>query len=59
MPILNAPVNSKVTSLSAVITRADGRVENLGIIAYHHQNPLINYVVNRWIKWKEFRRKGR
>lgn len=28
------------TSVSAVITRADGRVEDLGEIAYWHRNPL-------------------
>lgn len=27
-------------SIEAVITRADGTVENLGTIAYYHRNPL-------------------
>jgi hypothetical protein len=27
-------------SIHAVITRADGTVEDLGVIAYHHKNPL-------------------
>jgi hypothetical protein len=27
-------------SLSAVITRADGRVEDQGVISYWHSNPL-------------------
>lgn len=27
-------------SVSAVVTRADGRVENLGVIAFSHRNPL-------------------
>lgn len=27
-------------SISAVITRADGRVENLGTISYFHKNPF-------------------
>lgn len=31
---------AKEATLSAVITRADGRVENLGTIAYWHRNPL-------------------
>jgi hypothetical protein len=28
------------TRLTAVITRADGRVEDLGTIAYYNKNPL-------------------
>ena len=32
------PVRSN--SVEAVITRADGRVERLGVIAYWHANPL-------------------
>ena len=28
------------TTLTAVITRADGRVEDLGIVGYWHRNPL-------------------
>lgn len=29
----------KSMSLEAVITRADGTVENLGIVSYYHQDP--------------------
>jgi len=28
------------TTISAVVTRADGRVEDLGVIHYWHRNPL-------------------
>ena len=28
------------TSIEAVVYRADGRVEKLGIISYYHRNPL-------------------
>lgn len=38
-------------SISAVVTRADGSVEDLGVIAYWHRNPL-----RRWA-WRL--RKGR
>lgn len=31
-------------TIGAVITRADGRVEHLGTIAYYHRNP-----VRRWL----------
>ena len=30
----------KEMSLSAIITRADGTIENLGTIQYWHSNPL-------------------
>lgn len=30
----------KQTAISAVVIRADGTRENLGIVAYHHKNPL-------------------
>jgi len=33
-------------SIEAVVTRADGRVERLGTIAYWHKNPL-----RRWL-WR-------
>lgn len=35
-------INSRVreVTIEAVITRADGRVERLGTIAYYHKNPL-------------------
>jgi len=28
------------SSISAIVTRADGTVEDLGVIAYWHRNPL-------------------
>ena len=43
----------KRASISAVVTRADGRVENLGVISYHHRNPIKHHAVNIWIKLKE------
>jgi hypothetical protein len=47
-------VNSKArhASVHAVITRADGRVEDLGLIAYHHRNPLRRWLVNAFISIK-------
>lgn len=32
---------AKESRLTAVITRADGSVENLGTIAYYNKNPLL------------------
>lgn len=43
---------AREATISAVITRADGRVENLGQIAYWHKNPLRRWLwrVQHW--WK-------
>ncbi len=30
----------QMVSVEAVVTRADGTVEDLGVIAYYHRNPL-------------------
>jgi hypothetical protein len=36
----NVNVGAKRMSLSAVVIRADGTREDLGIISYYHRNPL-------------------
>jgi len=40
-------------SIRAVITRADGTVEDLGTISYWHKNPLrrLAYRIGRLFKW--------
>lgn len=40
---------ARQSSLTAVITRADGRVEDLGMIAYHHWLAPWSWLVNAWI----------
>jgi hypothetical protein len=40
MASIKAQVNHESVVLSAVVTRADGTVEDHGVIAYHHRNPL-------------------
>lgn len=39
-------------SVKAVVTRADGRVEDLGEVSYWHRNPLKRWsrAVRRWFK---------
>ena len=39
--------------IEAVVTRADGRVENLGTIVYWHKNPLkrLLWRIRRLIPW--------
>jgi hypothetical protein len=41
--------NAKSATFHAVVTRADGTVEDLGLIAYWHKNPVIRWTVNVWI----------
>jgi len=54
-------VSSKVkhATCEAVITRADGRVEKLGIIAEYHRNPLKNAAKNVVIAFKQMLRRIR
>lgn len=37
-------------TISAVVTRKNGKVENLGVISAYHRNPLINFLwsLRRW-----------
>jgi hypothetical protein len=42
--MINAETKVKEMVLEAVITRADGTVENLGAIQYWHQNPLKRFI---------------
>jgi len=43
---------AKEARFSAVVTRADGTIEDLGEIAYWHKNPLRRWfwAVKRWAK---------
>lgn len=45
---------AKEITLSATITRANGRVEHIGVIAYYHRNPFRRFVGNSliWLKRK-------
>jgi 2-keto-4-pentenoate hydratase len=37
-------------TISAVVTRKNGKVENLGVLAAYHRNPIINFLwaLRRW-----------
>lgn len=54
---LIASGKAKETTLSAVVTRADGTVENLGVVTYWHRNPLRRWLWN-FRHWRD-QRKGR
>jgi hypothetical protein len=46
---LLALARARKASITATVTRADGRVEELGTIAYWHRNPLLRWPVNIYI----------
>jgi predicted transcriptional regulator len=39
-----ANINAKEIQLIATITRADGTVEELGVIDYYHKNPIKRFI---------------
>jgi hypothetical protein len=43
----------KQMEISAIITRADGTIENLGTIQYWHKNPLkrIIWRIKKWLHY--------
>lgn len=47
-----ASATAREASISAVITRADGTVEDLGVISYWHRNPLKRawWRLRQWMK---------
>lgn len=45
---------AKSSSISAVVTRANGSIENLGVIAYWHKNPIKRWAVNFYIILKDY-----
>ena len=44
---------AREASISAIVTRADGTVEDLGVVSYWHRNPL-----RRWAWALRHRTKG-
>lgn len=48
---------AKEASVYAVVTRADGRVENLGMISYYHRFAPWRWLVNLFIAMKRSIRK--
>ena len=42
----NAMQGVKSVTIGAVVTRADGTVEDHGLVAYHHSNPLRRWLMN-------------
>ncbi len=38
--MISVPVNVKVAEISLVVHRADGSIEDLGVVSYWHRNPI-------------------
>ena len=52
--LVNTLAKPKYSSIRAVVTRADGTVENLGLISFKHRNLIIHWAVNAYIRLKDF-----
>jgi len=48
----DAKAKARKMTIEAVVTRADGTVENLGVISYWHKNPIYRWLwkAKCWIK---------
>jgi len=51
--MMNTNLNAKEIQLIATITRADGSVEELGVIDYYHQNPIKKLIwrIKKWLHY--------
>ena len=51
--MITSDAKVKQMELSAVITRADGTIENLGTIQYWHKNPLkrLLWRIKKWLHY--------
>lgn len=65
MSEIQAPLRQKSQAIYAVVTRADGTVENRGMIGFSHSNPFINAIgaplarFNGWLRERVARRNRR
>jgi len=51
--MMQANLNAKEIQLVATVTRADGTVEELGVIDYYHQNPIKRLIwrIKKWLHY--------
>jgi hypothetical protein len=51
--MITSDAKVKQMEISAIITRADGTIENLGTIQYWHKNPLkrIIWRIKKWLHY--------
>lgn len=52
MTVLPGKSKLRESSISAVVTRADGTVEDLGIVSYWHKSPIkrLAWRVRQWLQ---------
>lgn len=55
--IMKVSSETKQASLEMVVTRANGTVENLGVVSYYSKNPFKRWAVNLWIYVKQLTRR--
>jgi hypothetical protein len=51
--MITSDAKVKQMEISAIITRADGTIENLGTIQYWHKNPLKRFLwrIKKWLHY--------
>jgi hypothetical protein len=51
--MITSEAQVKQMEISAIITRADGTIENLGTIQYWHKNPLKRFLwrIKKWLHY--------
>jgi hypothetical protein len=50
MSTVTAELQRKWQTIRAVVTCADGTVEDRGIVAFSHTNPVIHFIGNLYVK---------
>lgn len=54
-----APVGAKSASIRVTVIRANGRVEDHGVVAFYHRNPLYRWAyrvrraIRRILPWRQ------
>ncbi len=56
MSITSSKVGVRMQSVEAVVMRADGTVENLGVVAFSHSNFFIHCAGNAGILYRRLKR---
>jgi hypothetical protein len=51
--MITSTAKVKQMEISAIVTRADGTIENLGTIQYWHKNPLkrLLWRIKKWLHY--------
>jgi hypothetical protein len=55
--LIQPKMNVREQAIRAVVTRADGTVEDMGLISYYHKNPIKRLLGRMRVKLSDLRRK--